>query len=163
MTLSFSPQNYTVEEGIPARIMVGLDKKAEAPITFYVTTENITAEPSTNTALRDYIHEERAEAIFLPGERKKELQVITLRDTKFEMDEYLKITLSPGPTTVQMKIEPDPAFITIFDRTGEGALVYVHTDHCSAAKPHCMPASKLYNLKVQIITYVPHKFNTSQL
>ena len=133
MTVSFSPQNYTVEEGVPARLMVELDRKAEAPLTVYMTTENITAEPSSVVALRDYISEYRVPATFLPGEMEKELQVITLKDTKFEMEEYLEATLSPGPTTVQMEIGPEPAFIAIFDRTGESAVVYVHTDHRSAA------------------------------
>ena len=44
VTVSFSPQNYTVPEGTPADIMIALDKPSVNNITIVVTTMDITAE-----------------------------------------------------------------------------------------------------------------------
>ena len=44
MTVSFSPQNYTVPEGTPAELMIVLDKPSVNNITITVTTMDITAE-----------------------------------------------------------------------------------------------------------------------
>ena len=44
VTVSFSPQNYTVPEGTPAELMVVLDKPSVKNITITVTTMDITAE-----------------------------------------------------------------------------------------------------------------------
>ena len=119
MTVSFSPQNYTVEEGFVARLMVVLDKKATAPITVRVTTIANTAQPSTDTALRDYIPEYGTPLTFEAGVTKKELWVITLWDTEFENDEHFKLDLDQAGTSVQTQIRPDASYITIVDRTGE--------------------------------------------
>ena len=121
MTVSFSPQNYTVEEGVPARLMVVLDKKATAPITVRVTTIAITAQPSTDNALRDYIAEYGTPLTFEAGVTKKELSVVTLWDTEFENDEHIKATLEldQAGTSVQTQIGLGAAYITIWDRTGE--------------------------------------------
>ena len=121
MTVSFRPQNYTVEEGVSARLMVVLDKKATAPITVRVTTIAITAQPSTDTALRDYIAEYGTPLTFGTGVTKKELSVVTLLDTEFENDEHIKATLEldQAGTSVQTQIGLDAAYIAIFDRTGE--------------------------------------------
>ena len=43
MTISFSPQNYTIPEGTPAVIMIVLDKPSPKNITITVTTMDITA------------------------------------------------------------------------------------------------------------------------
>ena len=121
MTVSFRPQNYTVEEGFVARLTVVLDKKATAPITVRVTTIPITAQPSTDTALRDYIAEYGTPLTFEAGVMKKELSVVTLWDTEFENDEHFKATLEldQAGTSVQTQIGPDASYVTIFDRTGE--------------------------------------------
>ena len=44
VTVTFSPQNYTVTEGDPAPLMIILDKPAAKDITVTVTTMDITAE-----------------------------------------------------------------------------------------------------------------------
>ena len=44
VVVSFSPQNYTVPEGIPANLMIVLDQASRKDITVTVTTMNITAE-----------------------------------------------------------------------------------------------------------------------
>ena len=44
VTVSFSPQNYTVPEGIAADLMIVLDKPSVNNITITVTTMDITAE-----------------------------------------------------------------------------------------------------------------------
>ena len=43
VTITFSPQNYTVTEGDPAPLMIILDKPAAKDITVTVTTMDITA------------------------------------------------------------------------------------------------------------------------
>ena len=47
VTVTFSPQNYTVTEGDPAPLMIILDKPAAKDITVAVTTMDITAEGDT--------------------------------------------------------------------------------------------------------------------
>ena len=47
MTVTFSPQNYTVPEGTPAEVMIVLDKPSVRDITVTVTTMDITAQCET--------------------------------------------------------------------------------------------------------------------
>ena len=47
MTVTFSPQNYTVIEGDPAEVMILLDKPAAKNISVTVTTMDITAQCET--------------------------------------------------------------------------------------------------------------------
>ena len=49
VTISFSPQNYTVPEGTPAGIMIVLDKPSPKDITITVTTMDITAQGTVPT------------------------------------------------------------------------------------------------------------------
>lgn len=42
-TVSFNPQNYTVDEGNPANLMIVLDETSPKNITVVVTTMDITA------------------------------------------------------------------------------------------------------------------------
>ena len=44
VTVTFSPQNYSVTEGDPAEMIIVLDKPAMKDITVTVTTMDITAE-----------------------------------------------------------------------------------------------------------------------
>ena len=114
MTVSFSPQNYTVSEGIPANIRMLLDKEASESITVFVTTMDIT------TGSADYVQENGTPVTFTPGTREDSLSLLTLRDTVInEPNEYLKVTLDLEPTTVQVEIGLDPCFVTITDATGE--------------------------------------------
>ena len=114
MTVSFSPQNYTVSEGIPATLRMVLDKEASESITVFVTTMDITAGSA------DYVQENGTPVKFAPGTTSASLPLLTLRDTVInEPDEYLKATLDLGPTTVRVDIAPDPCFVTITDATGK--------------------------------------------
>ena len=114
MTVSFSPQNYTVSEGIPATLGMVLDKQASESITVLVTTMDITAGSS------DYVQENGTPVKFAPGTKRAALPLLTLRDTVIdEPVEYLKATLELGPTTVRVEIGPDPCFVTITDATGK--------------------------------------------
>ena len=47
VTVTFSPQNYTVPEGSPAEVMIVLDKPSVRNITVSVTTMDITAQCET--------------------------------------------------------------------------------------------------------------------
>ena len=114
MTVSFSPQNYTVSEGILAVLTMVLDKKASENITVLVTTTDITAGSA------DYTQETSFPVKFAAGTTKALLPLLTLRDTEInEPDEYLKVTLNLEPTTVQVEVGPDPCFVTIADATGK--------------------------------------------
>ena len=114
MTVSCSPQNYTVSEGIPATLGIVLDKKASESITVLVTTMDIT-DGST-----DYVQEMSEPVVFAPGTTRALLPLLTLRDTVIsEPDESLKVTLDLERTTVRVDIAPDPCFVTITDATGE--------------------------------------------
>ena len=114
MTVSFSPQNYTVSEGIPVTLGMVLDKEASESITVFVTTMDITAGSA------DYVQENGTPVTFTPGTREAGLPLLTLRDTVInEPDEYLKVTLDLEPTTVRVEIAPDPCFVTITDATSK--------------------------------------------
>ena len=114
VTVSFSPQNYTVSEGIPATLGMVLDKEASESITVFVTTTDITAGST------DYVQENGTLIKFAPGTREAWLTLLTLRDTVVnEPNEYLKVTLDLEPTTVQVEIGPDPCFVTITDATSK--------------------------------------------
>ena len=114
MTVSFSPQNYTVSEGIPATLRMVLDKKASESITVFVTTIDITAGST------DYVQENGTPVKFAPGAMVAALPLLTLRDTVVnEPNEYLKVTLDLEPTTIRVEIGPDPCFVTITDATGK--------------------------------------------
>ena len=114
MTVSFSPLNYTVCEGIPATLEMVLDKEASKSITVFVTTMDITAGST------DYIQETSFPVVFAPGTTRALLFLLPLRDTEInEPDESLTVTLDLGPTTVRVEIGPDPCFVTITDATGE--------------------------------------------
>ena len=114
MTVSFSPQNYTVSEGIPATLGMVLDKEASESITVFVTTMDIT------TGFADYVQENGTPVKFAPGIMVAVLPFLTLRDTVVnEPNEYLKVTLDLEPTTVRVEIGPDPCFVTITDATGK--------------------------------------------
>ena len=114
MTVSFSPQNYTVSEGIPVTLRMVLDKEASESITVFVTTMDITAGSA------DYVQENGTPVTFTPGTMVDVLPLLTLRDTVInEPDEYLKVTLDLEPTTVRVEIAPDPCFVTITDATSE--------------------------------------------
>ena len=47
VTVTFSPQNYTVGEGSTAGVMIALDKPSGRDITVSVTTMDITAQCET--------------------------------------------------------------------------------------------------------------------
>ena len=47
VTVTFSPQNYTVPEGDPAEVMIVLDKPSVRNINISVTTMDITAQCET--------------------------------------------------------------------------------------------------------------------
>ena len=47
VTVTFSPQNYTVPEGSPAEVMIVLDKPSVRNITVSVTTMDIIAQCET--------------------------------------------------------------------------------------------------------------------
>ena len=114
VTVSFSPQNYTVSEGIPATLRMVLDKEASESITVFVTTMDITAGST------DYVQENGTLVKFAPGTREDSLPLLTLRDTVInEPDESLKATLELEPTTVRVEVAPNPCFVTITDATGE--------------------------------------------
>ena len=114
MTVSFSPQNYTASEGIPATLRMVLDKEASESITVLVTTMDITA------GFADYVQENGTPVNFAPGTTRAWLPLLILRDTVInEPDESLKATLELEPTTVQVEIGPDPCFVTITDATGK--------------------------------------------
>ncbi len=114
MTVSFSPLNYTVSEGIPATLGMVLDKEASESITVFVTTMDITAGSA------DYVQESGTPVKFAPGTQRAALPLLTLRDTVIsEPNESLKVTLDLEPTTVRVEIGPDPCFVTITDATGE--------------------------------------------
>ena len=114
MTVSCSPQNYTVSEGIPAFLGMVLDKEASESITVFVTTVDITAGSA------DYIQENGTPVKFAPGTKEAFMSLLTLRDTVInEPNEYLKVTLDLEPTTVQVEIGPDPCFVAISDATGK--------------------------------------------
>ena len=117
MTVSFSPQNYTVSEGIAPPLRMVVDKQASESITVFVTTMDITA-----AGIADYIQETSKPVVFAPGTTRAALLLLTLRDTVInEPDESLKVTLDLGPTTVRVQVAPDPCFVTIVDATGESA------------------------------------------
>ena len=114
MTVSFSPQNYTVSEGIPAPLEMVLDKNASESITVLVTTTDITADSA------DYVQETSRPVVFAPGATKAVLPLLTLRDTLInEPNESLKATLDLEPTTVRVEIGQNPCFVTITDATGK--------------------------------------------
>ena len=126
MTVSFSPQNYTVSEGIPVTVGMVLDKEASESITVFVTTTDITAGST------DYVQENGTPVKFAPGTSEAWLPLLTLRDTvinepneslkatlDLEPNESLKATLDLEPTTVQVEIGPNPCFVTITDATGK--------------------------------------------
>ena len=114
VTISFSPLNYTVSEGIPAILEMVLDKEASESITVFVTTTDITAGST------DYVQENGIPVKFAPGTTRAVLPLLTLRDTVInEPDESLKATLNLEPTTVRVEIGPDPCFVTITDATGK--------------------------------------------
>ena len=114
MTVSCSPQNYTVSEGIPAVLTMVLDKEASESITVLVTTMDITAGSA------DYVQENGTPVTFAPGTREAGLPLLTYRDTVInEPNESLKATLDLEPTTVRVEIGPDPCFVTITDATGK--------------------------------------------
>ena len=113
MTVSFSPQNYTVSEGIPAPLGMVLDKEASESITVFVTTMDITAGSA------DYVQEKGTPVKFAPGTKRVSMPLLTIRDVIIEPDESLKATLDLEPTTVRVEIGPDPCFVTITDATGE--------------------------------------------
>ena len=114
MTVSFSPLNYTVSEGIPATLGMVLDKEASESITVFVTTMDITAGSA------DYVQEKGTPVKFAPGTKRTTLPLLTLRDTVInEPDESLKVTLDLELTTIRVEIGPDPCFVTITDATGE--------------------------------------------
>ena len=114
MTVSFSPQNYTVSEGIPATLGMVLDKEASESITVFVTTTDITAGSA------DYVQENSTPVKFAPGTTRAWLPLLTQRDTVInEPKESLKATLDLEPTTVRVEIGPDPCFVTITDATGK--------------------------------------------
>ena len=114
MTVSCSPQNYTVSEGIPVTLGMVLDKEASESITVLVTTMDITAGST------DYVQEISLPVVFAPGSTRAWLPLLTQRDTVInEPDEYFKATLDLEPTTVRVEIGPDPCFVTITDATGK--------------------------------------------
>ena len=114
MTVSFSPQNYTVSEGIPATLGMVLDKEASESITVFVTTTDITAGSA------DYVQENSTPVKFAPGTTRAWLPLLTQRDTVInEPKESLKATLDLEPTTVRVEIGPDPCFVFITDATGK--------------------------------------------
>ena len=114
MTVSCSPQNYTVSEGIPATLGMVLDKEASENITVFVTTMDITAGST------DYVQVMSIPVVFAPGTTRAVLPLLTQRDTVVnEPDEYFKVTLDLEPTTVQVEIGPDPCFVTITDATSK--------------------------------------------
>ncbi len=114
MTVSFSPQNYTVSEGIPATLGMVLDKVASESITVFVSTMDITAGSA------DYVPENGTPVKFAPGTQRALLPLLTFRDPVInEPNESLKATLGLGPTTLRMDIGPDPCFVTITDATGK--------------------------------------------
>ena len=114
MTVSFSPQNYTVSEGIPAALGMVLDKNASESITVLVTTMDITAGSA------DYVQEKGTPVKFAPGTTRAALPLLTLRDTVInEPNESLKATLDLEPTTVRVEIGQSPCFVTIEDATGK--------------------------------------------
>ena len=114
MTVSFSPQNYTVSEGIPATLGMVLDKEASESITVFVTTTHIIAGSA------DYVQENGTPVKFAPGAMRAVLPLLTLRDTVInEPDEYFKVTLDLEPTPVRVEIGPDPCFVTITDATSK--------------------------------------------
>ena len=120
VTVSCSPQNYTVSEGIPATLRMVLDKEASESITVFVTTMDITAGST------DYVQENGTPVKFAPGTRKAVLPLVTLRDTVVnEPDEYFKVTLDLEPTTVQVEVGTDICFVAISDATGKSAKTWL--------------------------------------
>ena len=116
MTVSFSPQNYTVSEGIPATLGMVLDKEASESITVFVTTMDITAGSA------DYVQETSIPVVFAPGSTRAWLPLLTQRDTVInEPDEYFKVTLDLEPTTVRVEVGTDICFVAISDATGKSA------------------------------------------
>ena len=114
VTVSFSPQNYTVSEGIPAILRMVLDKKASESITVFVTNIDITAGSA------DYTQETSFPVKFAAGTTKAFMPLLILRDTEInEPNEYLKVTLNLEPTTVRVEVAPYPCYVTITDATGE--------------------------------------------
>ena len=120
VTVSFSPQNYTVSEGIPVTLGMVLDKEASESITVFVTTMDITAGSA------DYVQETSIPIVFAPGTTRAWLPLLTLRDTVInEPDEYFKVTLDLEPTTVRVEVGTDICFVTICDATGKSAKTWL--------------------------------------
>ena len=116
MTVSCSPQNYTVSEGIPVTLGMVLDKEASESITVFVTTMDITAGST------DYIQEMSIPVVFAPGSTRAWLPLLTQRDTEInEPDEYFKATLYLEPTPVQVEVGTNICFVAISDATGKSA------------------------------------------
>ena len=120
VTVSFSPQNYTVSEGISVTLGMVLDKEASESITVLVTTTDITAGSA------DYVQETSIPIVFEPGTMRAVLPLLTLRDTVInEPDECFKATLYLEPTPVQLEVGTDICFVTISDATGKSAKTWL--------------------------------------
>ena len=120
MTVSFSPQNYTVSEGIPVTVGMVLDKEASESITVFVTTTDITAGST------DYVQETSEPVMFAPGTTRAVLPLVTLRDTVInEPDEYFKAKLHLEPTPVRVEVGTNICFVTISDATGKSAKTWL--------------------------------------
>ena len=120
VTVSFSPLNYTVSEGIPAALWIVLDKEVSENITVLVTTMDITAGSA------DYVQETSIPIVFEPGTMRALLFLLPLRDTVInEPDESLKAILHLEPATVQVEVGTDICFVTISDATGKRAKTWL--------------------------------------
>ena len=140
VTISFSPQNYTVPEGTPADIMIVLDKPSPKDITITVTAMDSTAQSSEmqSDGQRNIItlsllhtHSQKSSTLFhldsdyiggsfdmfIPAETvSKTLLVFSLRDNFVEDDEYFKATLNlPDAPEAVVVGTPDVAFVSIAD------------------------------------------------
>ena len=148
-TISFSPQNSSVQEGNPVNISIVLDRKVAGSITFTVNTTDITANKCewmwimfkfcSRTEFATYFttlflltaivaSEDYAivsNTVTIPaGERRASPLLFALKDNLIEEDEHFKATLTLHSTPFKVEVGPDPAFVTIKDTTGKSAVMY---------------------------------------
>ena len=149
-TISFSPQNSSVQEGDSVNIRIVLDRKVAGSITLTVNTTDITANKCewmwimfkfcSRTEFATYFttlflltaivaSEDYAivsNTVTIPaGERHASPVLLSLGDSLTEVDEYFKVTLTLQQNTpFDVEVGPDPAFVTIIDATGKSALMY---------------------------------------
>ena len=137
VTVSFSPQNYTVREGDEIYLMIKLEKESTKEITFTVKTVPDSAEREWNVFLHrnmlcnnslflhstviapdDYLPE-MVPVTLSPGETETRVRVRTQRNILMEDNEHFKAIIIPCEGCDHVLVGVGTAFIKITDCTGE--------------------------------------------